>query len=142
MHSGRRRKLGVILFMLVLGASAIAIILYQLRANINYFYIPADIVAGKVSLDSQVRVGGYVVEGSLIYDAAGAVKFVLTDRLAEVRVIYTGVLPGLFAEGDETVVLGRLREADLIEASQVLAKHDENYRPPELKELQQRQPAY
>ena len=138
MHRGRRRKLGVILFMFVLSTTAMGIILYQLRAHINYFYIPADIAAGRVPLDSRVRVGGFVLEGSVVYDEEGTVEFALTDRIAVVRVVYAGILPSLFAAGDETVVLGILRAPQLIEATQVLAKHDENYRPPELEELRER----
>ena len=138
MHKKRRRTLSVLVFMLVMIGAAAAIILYQLRTNINYFYTPADIAAGLAMPGTRLRLGGYVVKDSLLYRQDGAAEFVLTDRLANVRVIYRGALPGLFAEGDEAVVLGMLHRNNLIEAQQVLAKHDENYQPPELKELQER----
>lgn len=121
--------------MLVAVGSASTIILYQLRANINYFYTPADLVANNPPSQTRIRVGGYVVNGSLHYHQDGSAQFVLTDRLAEVSVIYRGVLPGLFAEGDQAVVIGARQPGGQIVASQVMAKHDENYRPPELKEL-------
>ncbi len=76
-----------------------------------------------------------MVNGSLRYNQDGSAQFLLTDNLAEVAVVYRGVLPALFAEGDQAVVIGTNGNKQIL-ATQVLAKHDENYRPPELKELE------
>lgn len=134
MRPRRRRNLQALVFIMVAIAAATAIILYQLRANIDYFYTPSDLTTNDLPPDARIRVGGYVVNGSLSYNKDGSAQFLLTDNLAEVEVIYKGVLPALFAEGDQAVVIGTNGDRRIV-AIQVLAKHDENYRPPELKEL-------
>jgi len=135
MRPKRRQNLQALVFIIVAVASATAIILYQLRANINYFYTPSDLATSDLPSNARIRVGGYVVNGSLSYNQDGSAQFLLTDNLAEVAVVYKGVLPALFAEGDQAVVIGTNHNNKPIVATQVLAKHDENYRPPELKEL-------
>ena len=134
MHPRRAYKLAVVVFVLACVSAAAALVLYQLRANINYFYTPTEVIeAGP--LGKNLRLGGYVKENSITYTEDGEVRFVLTDGNAEIRVQYANLLPALFAEGEAAVVNGRLQTATLLIARQVLAKHDENYRPPEMEEL-------
>ena len=134
MHPRRAYKLAVIVFVLACVSAAAALVLYQLRANINYFYTPTEVIAAG-PLGKNLRLGGYVKENSITYTEDGEVRFVLTDGNAEIRVQYANLLPALFAEGEAAVVNGRLQTATLLIAHQVLAKHDENYRPPEMEEL-------
>ncbi|MEL6364664.1 MAG: cytochrome c maturation protein CcmE [Pseudomonadota bacterium] len=111
----------------VLGAAALAVT--ALRQNAIYFYAPSELA--EAPLDGRpVRIGGRVRGGSVAYDDAGGVTFVVTDCAADAPVAYHGALPDLFREGQEVVVQG-VREAGVFRASEVLAKHDENYAPPE-----------
>lgn len=133
MHPQRKQRLYIVLFVLIASAAAAALLGYALRENINLFYPPADIAAGKAPLDRQIRAGGMVQEGSVVRDEDSLkVRFVVTDYQATVPVVYEGILPDLFAEGEGVVVSGRLGEDGVFAASEVLAKHDENYMPPEV----------
>lgn len=133
MHPQRKQRLYIVLFVLVAAAAAAALLGYALRENINLFYPPAEIAAGKAPLDRQIRAGGMVKEGSVVRDADSLkVRFVVTDYQATVPVVYEGILPDLFAEGEGVVVTGRLGEDGVFIAGEVLAKHDENYMPPEV----------
>lgn len=134
MHPRRAYKLSVVVFVLACVSAATALVLYQLRANINYFYTPTE-VSTAAPLNKDLRLGGYVKQDSITYLDDGRVHFVLTDGNAEISVVYANLLPALFAEGEAAVVNGRMQTATLLVARQVLAKHDENYRPPELDEL-------
>ena len=140
MHPHRAYKLAVVLFVLACVSAAAAIVLYQLRANINYFYTPTEVLEA-APLGENLRLGGYVKQGSITYLEDGKVRFVLTDGNAEIRVHYANLLPALFAEGEAAVVNGKLQTATLLIARQVLAKHDENYRPPEMEELERQRAA-
>jgi cytochrome c-type biogenesis protein CcmE len=101
--------------------------------NLMYFYSPTEIHAGKAPADRAIRVGGLVVDGSVRREGNGlAVQFDLTDNAAVVPVSYTGILPDLFREGQGIVAMGRIDNAGLFVADEVLAKHDENYMPPEV----------
>lgn len=135
MHPLRKQRLQIILFMLLAIAVAVGLLLYALRENINLFYPPADIAAGKVAVGQQIRAGGMVREGSIERSEENLrVRFVVTDYAADLTVNYEGILPDLFAEGAGVVVAGKLLEGGEFEASEVLAKHDENYMPPEVAE--------
>jgi len=118
----------------VFGAAlAIGLIAFALRENINLFYPPADIVAGKAPVGKQIRAGGMVREGSVDRDSNSLrVEFVVTDYSADVAVVFTGILPDLFAEGEGVVATGMLDANGVFQASEVLAKHDETYMPPEV----------
>jgi len=97
------------------------------------FYPPSDVVAGRAPVDRNIRLGGMVVEGSIERsDTSLTTEFWVTDYEASVAVRYTGILPDLFDEGQGVVAEGRLDETGVLIASQVLAKHDENYMPPEV----------
>ncbi|MBD2859027.1 cytochrome c maturation protein CcmE [Spongiibacter sp. KMU-158] len=133
MHPQRKQRLQIILFILVAVAAAAALLGYALRENINLFYPPADIVAGKAPLERKIRAGGMVEQGS-VQRATDSLKvrFNITDYIAVVPVEYEGILPDLFAEGEGVVVSGVLGGDGVFIASEVLAKHDENYMPPEV----------
>ena len=111
---------------------AAALVLNALNSNIAFYITPSEVEAGKVPQRTAFRIGGLVKEGSLRRDDLTA-HFVVTDRVADVRVAYTGILPDLFKEGKGAVVQGRLQADGSFRASEVLAKHDENYMPPEAK---------
>jgi cytochrome c-type biogenesis protein CcmE len=138
MHPVRRQRLWVVLSIVVFSSAAIGLAVYALRGNINLFYPPVEVAAGKAPLDTPIRVGGMVVENSVQRaDDSLQVRFAVTDYQATVDVMYEGILPDLFAEGEGAVASGRLRGDGVLIADEVLAKHDENYMPPEVAEALQ-----
>ena len=108
---------------------AAALVLNALNSNIALYVTPSEVAAGKAPKDSTFRIGGVVKEGSIRRDNL-TVHFVVTDTAKEIPVSYTGILPDLFKEGKGAVVQGRFQDGNFA-ASEVLAKHDENYMPPE-----------
>jgi len=133
MHPHRKQRLVWVSLIVVLSSAAIGLTAFALRDNINLFYPPADVVAGKAPSDRNIRLGGMVVEGSIERsDTNLTTQFVVTDYEGSVAVRYTGILPDLFAEGQGVVAEGRLDGEGVLVATQVLAKHDENYMPPEV----------
>jgi cytochrome c-type biogenesis protein CcmE len=129
-----RRKRMVIIGLLVLGMGlATVLILRAFNQNLMYFYSTSDVVAGKAPSSRDFRVGGLVVNGSLKrLPNSLTVHFVLSDLKKEVTVTYTGILPDLFREGQGIVANGQLGADGVFKAREVLAKHDENYMPPEV----------
>ena len=129
-----RRQRFILVGLLVLGVSvALGLALLALRENINLFFSPTQVKAGEAPQQASFRLGGMVVEGSVQRpDADLAVEFVLTDTVERVTVTYKGFLPDLFREGQGIVAQGMLNSNGIFEAKQVLAKHDENYMPPEV----------
>ena len=135
MHPVRRQRLGVVLIVVIFSSLAIGLVMYAMRGNINLFYPPSEVVAGIAPQGKAIRVGGMVQEKSVQRSADSLqVKFVITDFQASVEVIYDGILPDLFGEGQGVVVLGLLGSDGKFTATEVLAKHDENYMPPEIAE--------
>ncbi|MEM8659622.1 MAG: cytochrome c maturation protein CcmE [Pseudomonadota bacterium] len=135
MHPVRRQRLMLVLFVVLFSSAAIGLMAYALRGNINLFFPPTDVVAGKAPVGQPIRVGGMVVDGSVTRsDDTLEVAFELTDFQSNVAVIYTGILPDLFDEGQGAVAAGTLNANGVLMASEVLAKHDENYMPPEVAE--------
>ena len=135
MHPVRRERLGVVLIVVIFSSLAIGLVMYAMRGNINLFYPPSEVVAGIAPRGKAIRVGGMVQDKSVQRSADSLrVKFVITDFQASVEVIYDGILPDLFGEGQGVVVLGLLGSDGKFTASEVLAKHDENYMPPEIAE--------
>ncbi|HSW94158.1 MAG TPA: cytochrome c maturation protein CcmE [Gammaproteobacteria bacterium] len=123
------RLTGIISVLIFLSLSA-GFVLYALKQNINLFYTPTQLLEAHTMPDQIVRVGGYVAEKSVHYDPSGTgVRFTITDKKHELIVDYHGVLPGLFREGQGIVVTGKLMNSQLLQADQVLAKHDEKYMP-------------
>ena len=135
MHPKRKQRLIVALVILVLSSVTIGLITYALRGNNNLFYSPSEVAAGEAPIDRQIRVGGMVVEGS-VRRASDRLetRFDVTDFVHSVTVTYDGILPDLFAEGEGVVATGKLGANGVVTASEVLAKHDENYMPPEVAE--------
>jgi len=135
----RRRMLLVGLIVLgVAGAAAFALTAFQ--ENLLYFYSPSDVTAGKAPADRVFRVGGMVTEGSFQRPAGSMeARFVLTDYEHDVTVRYSGVLPDLFREGQGIVARGRLNPDGTFVADEVLAKHDENYMPPDVADTLRKQ---
>ena len=133
MHPVRKQRLLIVLFVVVFSSSAIGLMVYALSGNINLFFPPAEVAAGNAPVGTPIRVGGMVKEGSVQRSNDSLeIRFEVTDFQATVPVVYTGILPDLFDEGQGAVASGVLNEAGVLEASEVLAKHDENYMPPEV----------
>ena len=133
MHPIRRQRLIAVIFIVVAASIAAGLLAYALRENINLFYAPAQIVSGEAPTGVRIRVGGMVVPGSVSRSQESLeARFAVTDGKGQVEVTYTGILPDLFGENEAAVASGVLREDGLFEASEVLAKHDENYTPPEV----------
>ena len=135
MHPKRKQRLIVALVIVVLSSMTIGLITYALRGNITLFYAPSQVAAGEAPIDRQIRVGGMVVEGS-VQRASDRLetRFDVTDFVHSITVTYDGILPDLFAEGEGVVATGKLGSNGVVTASEVLAKHDENYMPPEVAE--------
>jgi cytochrome c-type biogenesis protein CcmE len=128
----RHKRLALIASGLAALALAAALVLNAFRSNLVFFFSPSQIVAGEAPKDRAVRIGGMVETGSLKRQADGiTVQFVVTDTAKSVPVVYKGILPDLFREGRGVVAEGRLGADGVFRADQVLAKHDENYMPPD-----------
>ena len=131
-----RRFLGICLVLLSVGLASF-FILKSFQDNLLYYLTPSEVIAGKAPNDREFRIGGLVVNGSF-YRETGSLtsKFVLTDGSASIEVSYKGILPDLFREGQGIIAKGKFNSTDLFLASEVLAKHDENYMPPEIHAMQ------
>ncbi len=141
--SKKHQTRAMIIVALILGiAMAIGLTLYALQQNINLFFTPSDLVQDAPKNQS-IRMGGLVVPGSVVRSKTDlSVEFKLTDTKNEIKVHYTGILPDLFRENQGIVVLGKLQNDNSFIASEVLAKHDENYMPAEVVESLKRVDAY
>jgi cytochrome c-type biogenesis protein CcmE len=126
-----RYKRALIIFaaLVVIGVAAL-LILNALNSNIALFVTPSEVAAGKAPKDQAFRIGGMVKDQSVRRDGL-TVHFVITDLVKDIPVAYTGILPDLFKEGKGAVIQGRMNANGEFIASEVLAKHDENYMPPE-----------
>jgi cytochrome c-type biogenesis protein CcmE len=133
MHPVRRQRLIIVTFILLGASAAAALIFSALSENMNFFYAPAQIQAGEAPQGKTIRIGGLVVPGSLKLAESGLdLEFRVTDNKADLQVDFRGILPDLFAEGKGVVAVGELLPGGRFKAAQVLAKHDENYMPPEV----------
>lgn len=126
----RHKRIALIAGGLASLAVAAVFVLKALNSNIALFITPTEVVAGKAPQGKAFRIGGMVKEGSIERQGM-AVRFIITDMAKEIPVTYTGILPDLFRDGKGAVVQGRMGSDGLFAASEVLAKHDENYMPPE-----------
>jgi cytochrome c-type biogenesis protein CcmE len=129
MKSRHQRLFGIGLGLLLL-CGALFFVLNAFQSNLVFFFTPTQVATGEAPKDGHFRVGGLVKAGSIQRDGM-AVAFVVTDTQREVPVRYVGLLPDLFKEGKGVVAQGRLDAGQMFVASEVLAKHDENYMPPE-----------
>jgi len=132
MNKRSRRK--VLIIAILFGVSVAAVLgLTAFEENLLYFYSPAEVAAGKAPENHSFRIGGLVVNGSVkrVPDTL-EVRFDLTDNTETITVAFTGILPDLFREGQGIVAMGSLKAGGMFVAEEVLAKHDENYMPPEV----------
>lgn len=135
MNPVRKQRLYFVLFIVLFSSVAIGLMAYVLRNNIDLFYPPTKLAAGLAPINVTIRGGGCVVVGSVERSRTNLdVAFDITDGAATVPVLYSGILPDLFAEGEAAVVTGTMDEEGVFNATQVLAKHDEEYVPVEVAE--------
>jgi len=129
-----KRALAVLVALLALGAAS-ALVLQAFQSNLVFFFSPSQIMANEAPRERSFRVGGLVEEGSIERESQGlTIRFKVTDTAHAIPVTYTGLLPDLFKEGKGVVAQGKLGADGVFRADQVLAKHDENYMPPEAAE--------
>jgi cytochrome c-type biogenesis protein CcmE len=128
----RHKRAAIIVGALIAISIAAVLILNALNSNIALYVTPSEVAAGKSPAGQVFRIGGMVKDGSVKRDGL-TVNFVITDMARDIPVAYTGILPDLFKEGKGAVIQGRLDPSGQFVASEVLAKHDENYMPPEAK---------
>jgi len=136
----RRRRMSLVAVVLLVVGGAVGFALKAFQDNLQYFYSPSEVSAGKAPAGRLFRVGGMVTEGSFKRPPGSLeARFVLTDFANNVTVSYTGVLPDLFREGQGVIARGKLTGDGVFVAEEVLAKHDENYMPPDVAELLKKQ---
>jgi cytochrome c-type biogenesis protein CcmE len=136
----RLLKVSLLLIIFLIGCS---ILFYNLRNNLVFFFSPSEILEKKITSMENIRLGGMVKKGSIekneiIHEGkvVQEIKFIITDFKQEIRIGYVGILPDLFAEGQGVVVEGNLLNKKQFKAKIILAKHDENYMPPELDKIE------
>ena len=130
----RKQKRGVLIGGGVATLTLAAIlVLFALKDNVVFFHTPSDIAEKNIASGERIRLGGLVSKGSVVRGEGTTVSFKVTDTLKEIPVSFTGVLPDLFREGQGVVAEGKLERDGHFAAESVLAKHDENYMPPEVK---------
>ena len=135
----RHKRLILVVCALALLSLGATFVLKAFRSNLVFFYTPTEVFAGQVPQGQAFRIGGMVLEDSLQRNEDGVtVRFAVTDTIENVPVQYTGILPDLFQEGKGVVAQGRMDPKGIFVADQVLAKHDENYMPPEAAEALER----
>ena len=135
----RRKRATLLIILISITAVSIYLILWALRDNIVFFYSPTEIYekvrSGEINDQSFLRLGGMVKESSVLRSTDGSIVFTITDFRSDIKVYYIGIVPDLFREGQGVIAEGRIKENFLFNASSILAKHDENYMPPEVKEI-------
>ena len=127
-----RSRFFVLMFLLLSAVIVIFVVLKSLEENVVYFFSPTEIYNKEnISLNKKIRIGGLVKEGSLTNNQT-LINFIVTDLNNEIMVSYSGLLPNLFSEGKGVVAEGKLKDKKYFIADKILAKHDENYMPPEV----------
>ncbi len=135
----RHRRAWIAGAVLLGGATAVVLVVNAFRSNLVFFHSPSDVLAQQAPKDRSFRLGGLVEAGSVVRQSDGVtVRFVVTDTAQRIAGEYRGILPDLFKEGKGVVARGRLQDSGLFRAEEVLAKHDENYMPPEAADALQR----
>jgi len=130
MNQIRKKRLYNILLVSLFSVSGISLILYALNSNLDYFFTPTELKDQNISSDKRIKIGGMVLEGSVFRNDSN-ISFTVTDYESFVRVEFKGIVPDLFQEGSGVVALGYLND-EVFYAEEVLAKHDENYMPPNI----------
>jgi len=139
----RKKRLTIILGLVFGTALIVGLVMYSLSENINLFYSTSQIAKGEAPVGARIRAGGMVVDGSVKRSSDSLkIQFALTDYEHQVVVEFTGILPDLFREGQGIIAQGKMDANGIFQADEVLAKHDENYMPPEIAEsMKQKQEA-
>ena len=130
----RFQRLLLILLTLVIILSAVLLILFNARQNVSYFYTPSEIDKSDIIMNKVIRIGGFVENDSFNKISSSSFKFKITDEKASILVTYNGILPDLFREGQGAVIEGAFVDNEVFNATNVFAKHDENYMPASIKE--------
>ena len=130
----RFQRLLLILLTLVIILSAVLLILYNTSENVSYFYTPSEIDKSDIVLNKIIRIGGFVENDSFDKISSSSFKFRITDEKASILVTFDGILPDLFREGQGAVIEGAFVDKNIFNATNVFAKHDENYMPASIKE--------
>ena len=130
MNPIRKKRIYSILFVFLFSVSGISLILYSLNSNLDYFFTPTELKDRNIPADKRIKVGGMVLSGS-VERISSSISFVITDYENSIKVEYEGIVPDLFKEDSGVVVLGNLKNK-ILYAEEVLAKHDENYMPPNI----------
>ena len=130
MNRIRKKRLYNILLVSLFSVSGISLILYSLNSNLDYFFTPTELKEQNISSDKRIKIGGMVLEGSVFRNDSN-ISFTVTDYENFVKVEFKGIVPDLFQEGSGVVALGYLNDK-VFYAEEVLAKHDENYMPPNI----------
>ena len=130
MNQIRKKRLYNILLVSLFSVSGISLILYSLNSNLDYFFTPTELKEQNISSDKRIKIGGMVLEGSVFRNDSN-ISFTVTDYESFVKVEFNGIVPDLFQEGSGVVALGYLND-EVFYAEEVLAKHDENYMPPNI----------
>ena len=130
MNQIRKKRLYNILLVSLFCVSGISLILYSLNSNLDYFFTPTELKEQNISSDKRIKIGGMVLEGSVFRNDSN-ISFTVTDYESFVKVEFKGIVPDLFQEGSGVVALGYLND-EVFYAEEVLAKHDENYMPPNI----------
>ena len=132
----RKNRLYAVLFIFGSSLLATVLVLTALNQNINLFYSPSDLFASNPSPNKSIRVGGLVQKGSLMrMPDSLEINFTITDFNNELKISFSGTVPNLFSEEKGVVAEGKLQDKSFFIADRILAKHDENYMPPELKNI-------
>ncbi len=131
----RQKRLGFIVAGVLLVAAAVGLVLYALKNNVSLYFTPTQVYNKEAPQGRNFRIGGLVEPGSVKREDNGlVVRFSITDNVKTMAVTYKGILPDLFKEGKGVVAQGKLDADNVFHAEEVLAKHDENYMPPEAKD--------
>jgi cytochrome c-type biogenesis protein CcmE len=131
MQTARKRRLGFILLLVISISIAVILAMFALRKNIDLYYTPSQVFEQKVPAQQEIRLGGYVLKGSLRRKPKSLIAyFTLSDFHRKILVMYDGILPSLFREGQGVVAQGKMNSEGVFIADQVLAKHDSTYKPP------------
>lgn len=132
MRLRKQQRVVLVVLVLLLIGGATSLVLAALGDKVAFFVSPTDVATQDLDGGRQFRLGGLVVDGSIQRQADGSVRFTLTDTAHQVDVVYRGILPDLFRDGQGVVAQGALRDDGVFAAAEVLAKHDENYMPKEV----------
>ena len=130
----RFQRLMLILISMTMILFAILLILYNARENISYFYTPSEINISNITINQQMRIGGFVENNSFTKISSNEFSFKITDEKKSIPVNFSGILPDLFREGQGAVIEGYFLQNSTFKATSVFAKHDENYMPASIKE--------